>query len=778
MRARHAGWLVVDVIVLVAALALALSPLPVVFGGSTALPALGLGLAAGTALGLIAGWQRWPALVVTVLTLAIAVLGGGPLIGTSALPTPGGVRTVTRALVGCWSDVLTLSPPIGRVGDVLLAPFVLALVGAVVAVTVTMRARRPAVAASAGAVPVVVLVVSLLLGTAEPPIRPAVAGAVLGVVLLVWACARAGALATRRRASAAALTVLVLVGGVGLAPQAVGGTARFVLRNEITPPFDPADYSSPLAAFRSFVKADDEVLFTVSGLPSGARVRLATLDRYDGTVWNVAGGQAAEGSGEFRRVGDTIATDATGSPARVTFTIEGLHGVWLPTVGQAESFSTDAATSGELRYNDATGAAVLTGGLTTGTTYTVDTVVPPTQVPDAEIGDAASADVVLPQDSGVPTALESQALQVARDAGRPVQQARALATWLTETGYFSHGLTDNGGYPSLAGHGAARMTQLLGSSPMVGDGEQYASALALMARSLQLKARVVLGFVPGAGDAATAAEATSPDGTIEVRAKDVQAWVEVAFAGHGWVAFDATPATTRTPTQDQQDAPSEPQPQVVQPPLPVQDPVTSPQNDSEQPQTDAPPDGNGRSVWLRVLVWGGAGLLGLLLLASPVLLVLALKARRHAHRRRAARPEVAVAGAWDELVDTARDLRVATSPVATRTECARDLAERFEVPVTSVRDAGPAGAVAAAGGPTSGTGLRERLVHLAVRADRAVFAPDPPTPDEVDRYWGQVDEAVADLRGTVPWRGRARAAVSLRSLRDARKAARTAGRRP
>ncbi|MBU4335809.1 MAG: DUF3488 domain-containing protein, partial [Actinobacteria bacterium] len=386
MNGRRGRWVAVDVVVLLAALVLALSPLPVVFGGSTALPALGLGLAAGTALGLIAGWQRWPALAVTAVALVLAVLGGGPLIGTSVVPTPGGVRTVVRALVTCWSDVLTLSPPIGRVGDVLLAPFVLALAGSVVAVTVTLRARRATVAALAGVVPVLVLVVSVLLGTAEPPVRPALAGAVLAALLLVWASARSGALAVRRRASASALTVLVLVAGVGLAPEVMGATSRFVLRNEITPPFDPADHSSPLAAFRSFVKADDEVLFTVSGLPSGARVRLATLDRYDGTVWNVAGGQAAEGSGEFRRVGDTIETEVTGSQAHVTFTIEGLDGVWLPTVGQAESFTTDATTAGELRYNDATGAAVLTGGLTAGTTYTVDAVVPPTEVSDAEIG--------------------------------------------------------------------------------------------------------------------------------------------------------------------------------------------------------------------------------------------------------------------------------------------------------------------------------------------------------------------------------------------------------
>ena len=40
-------------------------------------------------------------------------------------------------------------------------------------------------------------------------------------------------------------------------------------------------------------------------------------------------------------------------------------------------------------------------------------------------------------------------------------------------------------------------------------------------------------------------------------------------------------------------------------------------------------------------------------------------------------------------------------------------------------------------------GLQPRLVQLAVRADRAVFAPDPPTSDEVDGYWDTVEEVVA-----------------------------------
>jgi transglutaminase-like putative cysteine protease len=771
-----------DVLVLTAALALALSPLPVVFGGTTALPALALGLGAGVVLSVLAGWRGWSALTVTAVVVVLVVLLGGPLIGTPTLaglvPTPAGVRQVVVGAVATWTDVLTLTPPIGVAGDVLLAPFILALAGATTALTIALRSSRGTVAAVAAVVPVLVLSVSILLGTAEPPVTPAWAGTAMAVVLLWWAGDRAGILARRRLASAATLTVLALLGGYALVPVVVGGTPRLVLRNEVTPPFDPADQSSPLAAFRSFVKSGDEVLFTVNGLPAGARVRLATLDRYDGTVWNVAGGQAAEGSGEFRRVGGQIPTDVAGEQATVTVTIKGLTGVWLPTVGAARSFATSSATAAELRYNDATGAAVLTGGVQPGTTYSEQTVVPASEVSDASIGDAASADVVLPTDTGVPADITDKAVQIARDAGRPVQQARALASWLTETGYFSHGLTGSGDYPSLAGHGAARMSELIGQAPMVGDGEQYASALALMARAMKLKARVVLGFVPGSGDPAAAASTTAAAGTVEVHANDIQAWVEIAFAGHGWVAFDATPPTSRTPSQDQQEAPSNAQPQVVQPPLAPSPPVTAPQDDTQQPQTDEPNRAAGLSTWAQVLVWAGLGAAGLLVLAAPFLVVLVLKARRRLHRRSARTTKAAVAGGWEELVDAAHDLRRPVSRTATRREGAGEIARGFATAGTAAT-AGPGAAVQPGpGGRHDGDELATRLGDLAGRADRAVFAPRGPTRADAAGYWTEVEGVVRELRRTVPLRSRLRAQVSTRSLRRARPGARRRGWRP
>ncbi len=69
--------------------------------------------------------------------------------------------------------------------------------------------------------------------------------------------------------------------------------------------------------------------------------------------------------------------------------------------------------------------------------------------------------------------------------------------------------------------------------------EQFASSLAVMARSRGIPARVATGYAPGDYNPFT--------GLHEVRASDAHAWVEVYFPGYGWSAFDPTPGSDSTP---------------------------------------------------------------------------------------------------------------------------------------------------------------------------------------------------------------------------------------
>ena len=78
---------------------------------------------------------------------------------------------------------------------------------------------------------------------------------------------------------------------------------------------------------------------------------------------------------------------------------------------------------------------------------------------------------------------------------------------------------------------------------LFGDGigycQQFSGAMALMLRMDGIPARVAAGFLPGTYDRRT--------GRYEVRALDAHSWVEVFFAGVGWVPFDPTPARSSRP---------------------------------------------------------------------------------------------------------------------------------------------------------------------------------------------------------------------------------------
>jgi protein-glutamine gamma-glutamyltransferase len=67
-----------------------------------------------------------------------------------------------------------------------------------------------------------------------------------------------------------------------------------------------------------------------------------------------------------------------------------------------------------------------------------------------------------------------------------------------------------------------------------GHCEYYASAMAIMLRTLGIPSREVNGFLPG--------DYNDLGGDYVVRASDAHSWVEVYFPGNGWQVFDPTPA--------------------------------------------------------------------------------------------------------------------------------------------------------------------------------------------------------------------------------------------
>jgi protein-glutamine gamma-glutamyltransferase len=66
-----------------------------------------------------------------------------------------------------------------------------------------------------------------------------------------------------------------------------------------------------------------------------------------------------------------------------------------------------------------------------------------------------------------------------------------------------------------------------------GHCEYFASAMAIMLRSIGIPTRYATGFLPG--------EYNDLGGDYIVRESDAHAWVEVFFPGYGWITFDPTP---------------------------------------------------------------------------------------------------------------------------------------------------------------------------------------------------------------------------------------------
>lgn len=136
----------------------------------------------------------------------------------------------------------------------------------------------------------------------------------------------------------------------------------------------------------------------------------------------------------------------------------------------------------------------------------------------------------LPED--LPERVRSKAAEIVGARSGPWEQATALATYLQHN--YTYDL-DVDFYPE----GVDTADHFLFES-QVGYCEQFATALCVMARSLNLPARYVTGYLPGEYNPFT--------GFYEIRARDAHAWVEIFIPGAGWIIFDPVPGENATPS--------------------------------------------------------------------------------------------------------------------------------------------------------------------------------------------------------------------------------------
>jgi len=119
--------------------------------------------------------------------------------------------------------------------------------------------------------------------------------------------------------------------------------------------------------------------------------------------------------------------------------------------------------------------------------------------------------------------LYAAARRVAGGAHSPYEAVLALESWFRQRGGFVYDEQP----PRVAG---APLVEFV-TRTKAGYCQHFAGAMALMLRMLGVPARVAVGFTSGTRD----------DGKWIVADRDAHAWVEVWFAGQGWVTFDPTP---------------------------------------------------------------------------------------------------------------------------------------------------------------------------------------------------------------------------------------------
>ena len=625
----------------------------------------------------VAVMLRWPSVVAVLLTACWFFLLGGPLClraqGAGA-PGPTSWRLLIDESLFGWKDLLTTLPPVDGSSRLLVLPWLLGLVTGLLGVVLSLvRTRRPLVAAPLPLLPpLALLALVILLGIGRPD-SLWLQGMVFAVLGLGWLGLRFGRNTTPVKSTQGKLVRIgigaALVGVAGLLALPVGTWAsggdegRVILRSHVDPPFDVGKYPSPLAAFRRYVELPrgrqsalnlhDTTLFTIEGVPTGTRVRLAVLDRYDGVVWGASNNaQPGMVDDTYQRVSSVIDNPVEGTAVDARVTIgPGWGGVWLPTVGALQTMrflSGDrAALSESFRYNLATSSAVVPAGVRPGDVYTFTAVSPQDEVTPET---ATSGNVGAAADAA--SFLDTQAVQWSEGERQPMRRVLAVARHLKSEGKYSDGVIASEQIYH-AGHNRYRLTDDTGgvNSPfVVGNDEQYAAWMALLANRIGVPARVVFGaIVPGGG---------------VVTGADVHAWVELQVADGSWRTLptelfmdDDRPAEQQT-TREQQLSGS-----VVPPPAPIPPPSTA----GEQNDADMKVRKNRSTA--KQAADGAAGPGGPV--AGP-----SRPVRRHAaarahdpallgrRREAAAPPQTAYAskvsarfvGAWRELVDHARDL--------------------------------------------------------------------------------------------------------------------------
>ncbi|CCH34161.1 DUF3488 and transglutaminase-like domain-containing protein [Actinosynnema sp. NPDC047251] len=306
---------------------------------------------------------------------------------------------------------------------------------------------------------------------------------------------------------------ITLVGTVGKLPgtgDAVGGGAdRLGL--------------DPMTQLRGMLdQGSTKELFRVRGLSESAYLRAMTLREYIPDQGWKMGDDLPTGVQANGVLPAQPGDPGGGETTQVTIEPVSWLDNWLPVYGRPRRLQD---VEDNWRYDPVRGMVYSVRAREAGP-YKLDTVLktPPAEALRKANGAIDVEDVYL-EAPGVAPEVRDLARELTKGESNTFDKATALYKFFTD---------GTNGFTYTTETARAQTTDALRDFVFTGKRgycEQYASAMAIMARSVGLPARVAMGF--------TAGFPTSDFQTITTQ--DAHAWVEIYFPGYGWMVFDPTP---------------------------------------------------------------------------------------------------------------------------------------------------------------------------------------------------------------------------------------------
>ncbi|MET0780845.1 MAG: DUF3488 and transglutaminase-like domain-containing protein, partial [Microbacterium sp.] len=275
-----------------------------------------------------------------------------------------------------------------------------------------------------------------------------------------------------------------------------------------------------------------ELLRVRSTAPTAPYLRATTLSQLEGSAWEPDKVRTVPLENELALGGVPVDEDIRLSEYVTTVEVLNLSSQWLPVAFPAVSVNGLQGRWSAAPYNR---TVISQAATTQGQSYEVVTNVPkPTleQIRERSAGgqDQRDGTTALPADMS--PIVGDLALEVTAAAANDYDALVALQAWFRSSEFkYSLDAPVEEGFDGSGTDAVARFLEV-----REGYCVHFASAFALMARTLGMPSRIVVGYLPGAATS----DAIERETVYSVSSGQLHAWPEVYFEGIGWVPFEPT----------------------------------------------------------------------------------------------------------------------------------------------------------------------------------------------------------------------------------------------